>query len=150
MNAFRELAILAAGLLASGQLFAQSCPAGSERVTANLQNFLAGKMVCAAIPGGDRWQEHHQGSGVTASPLVDYKKGPSDLVDPSKQVGTWQASNGADATVTYTYGSLIYTYLVCAVPNIATAASITFVPSGAGTLITGATLFASGAPTACP
>lgn len=68
-----------------------------------LQNTLSGMTVCATR-GDEQWQEQHQGSSGGA--LVDYKKGPSDPVDPSKEVGSWNISGtGTNAVVTYNYGS---------------------------------------------
>lgn len=76
------------------------------RVTGNaLNTLIAGNTVCASR-GADRWQEQHRGGGA----LWDYKRGPNDTVDPSKQVGTW--SIGAN-NVTYSYtGGPSYTYSV--------------------------------------
>jgi hypothetical protein len=76
-----------------------------------LQNTLSGMTVCATR-GDEKWQEQHQGSGGGA--LVDYKKGPSDPVDPSKEVGSWNISGtGTNAVVNYNYsGGGTYSYAV--------------------------------------
>lgn len=63
-----------------------------------LQDLLPGKTVCA-VRGSDRWQEQHRAGGQ----LWDYKKGPSDPVDPSKQLGSWSIGGPANRQVTYTY-----------------------------------------------
>jgi hypothetical protein len=121
---------------------AQSCAAGSERVTGGntLRTLLTGKTVCAAR-ASERWQEFHNSTGA----LVDYKRGPSDVVDPSKTVGSWSATNGSSATVSYNYGTGgSFAYIVCAVPTVAAPTSYTFV--GAST-IPGATLKVG--PVAC-
>jgi hypothetical protein len=111
-----------------------ACPAGAQ-VTAGLTALLTSRTVCASVAGGDKWQEFHTPGGV----LVDYKRGATDPVDPTTQVGTWSIDT-ANSTVTYNYGpSAIYTYIVCGVPA-ATPTSFIFVPAGAGTLITGAIL----------
>ena len=77
-----------------------------------LQQLLGGKMVCANL-GNEQWQEWH--NGTTSGPVVDYKKGPGDPVDPSETVGSYaiSANGAADATVAYTYGSSTYRYAVC-------------------------------------
>jgi hypothetical protein len=147
-----RVAVCVFGALVASSVFAQPlplCPSGSARVS-DLQTFLQSKMVCAKL-SDRRWQEHHQGAGAAGSVLVDYKLGPGHPVDPTKQVGTWQATTGTASEVTYTYGSLVFRYFICAVPSVASATSYTFVPvAGAGTLITGATIFASASAVACP
>lgn len=65
---------------------------------------LSGKTLCYT-KANDRFQEYHAPSGA----LIDYKKGPTDKVDPSKTVGSWSANGN---NVTYTYGSQNYTYAV--------------------------------------
>lgn len=53
--------------------------------------------TCVLSPGG---------------PILDYKRGPSDAIDPSKVVGTYSINMGNN-TVTYNYGdpSGPYTYV---------------------------------------
>lgn len=69
---------------------------GANSVTAVLQ----GSTVCA-MRGADKWQEYHQAGGA----LIDYKKGPNDRVDPTKQVGSWSVTgNGVGTKVNYVYG----------------------------------------------
>jgi len=73
-----------------------------------LTTLIAGNTVCATR-GGEQWQEQHRG-GPLAGALYDYKKGPSDPVDPTKQVGNWSI---AVDNVTYAYtGGPSYTYSV--------------------------------------
>lgn len=70
---------------------------GADVLTAALQN----NTLCSRR-GTDRWQEYHQAGGA----VIDYKRGPSDKVDPSKQVGTWSVSGaGARTKLTYNYGA---------------------------------------------
>lgn len=91
--------------------FASAACTSSSQVTgsATLTTLLAGKTICASR-GGDRWQEYHQAGGA----LIDYKKGPTDPVDPTKQVGTWTVTgNGSGTQVRYNYGQgASYTYKV--------------------------------------
>jgi hypothetical protein len=77
----------------------------NTRVTGNaLQTLLTGSLVCGRPAAGytgspsDRWQEEH----IAGGQLFDYKKGPSDTVDPRKQVGTWSI---AANQVTYNYSA---------------------------------------------
>lgn len=92
-------------LAADAAMAACSAPAATQvKNTGNndaLTALLLGNTVCT-ISGGDRWQEEHHAGGV----LKDFKKGPSDKVDPTKQVGTWAVMGmGATTTVTYNYGN---------------------------------------------
>lgn len=77
--------------------------------SATLTTLLGGKTICASR-GADRWQEYHQAGGA----LIDYKKGPTDPVDPTKQVGTWTVTgNGSGTQLRYDYGrGQNYTYKV--------------------------------------
>jgi hypothetical protein len=129
--------------LASGPAFSQDCPAGTTRQTGgtpanptaggNFTDFISGNTICAAR-GGERWQEQHRGS----SQLWDYKLGSSSTVDPTKQVGSWSATNGSNATVTHTYGGTSYVWAVC---RVGTAAPFTYtLVSTTGGTITGATI----------
>lgn len=102
--------ITVAGLLALGflsiptQAFA-ACTANTKMSVAQLTALLPGKVVCARNGLEWKWQELHVGApGATSGALIDYKKGPNDPVDPSKNVGNWQiAGNGNNATVVYSY-----------------------------------------------
>ena len=92
-----------------------SAPASTPINTVSaLTTLLSGKTVCVpdATPASWKWQEYHQAGGD----LVDYKKGPSDTIDPSEKVGTWAVSgntNGQRARVTHDYGTGgKYTYTV--------------------------------------
>ncbi len=94
--------IALAGL--SAQAGADCLP--NTRVTgAALTNLVSGNTVCATS-GTKTWQEQHRAGGQ----LWDYKKGPNDPVDPSKQVGTWSIA-GNNVTYSYT-GGPSYTYSI--------------------------------------
>jgi len=88
----------------AGDVLAQgACTAGLT--AAQLVTTLSGKYVCAKRPGpvdSDTWNELHQGTTAAGGPILDYKRGPSDPVDPSKVVGTYIIN--ANNTVTYNYG----------------------------------------------
>lgn len=152
----RTLATIAALALysASSVAWAQSCPAGTLRVTSgtptapnngagNLQSFIRGATVCLAR-GADRWQEYHGPNGD----LIDYKRGPNDPMDPTKKVGTWgvtgvspaataspgdprgaRAPRDENATLTHTYGNLTYAFAVCVPAGQARTANPSYVLS---------------------
>ena len=66
-------------------------------------SLLSDKLVCGRPAAGstnDRWQEEHIVKTKNGGDLYDYKKGPTDKVDPRVKVGTWAASSNQ---VTYTY-----------------------------------------------
>jgi hypothetical protein len=91
-----------------------SCGGGARLTEAEIGALLFNKTVCAKL-GTDAWQEFHNGS-VSGGRVIDYKLGPNDKVDPSKDMGSWQPTggNGAQARVTYNYGSGgSYAYEVC-------------------------------------
>lgn len=96
--------VLLAGV--SGEAIAIDCTNGTQLKNTGaapnvVANALSGKTVCATL-GSQKWQEYHQPGGS----LIDYKKGPSDPVDPTKTVGTWSTSgNGNNSRVTYNYGT---------------------------------------------
>lgn len=108
MKAFTLSAALASVALA-GPAHAACTAATQVQGAATLRGVLAGNTVCASR-GNDRWQEFHQAGGA----LIDYKKGPNDKVDPTKQVGTWTVTgNGAGTQLRYDYGpGANYTYKV--------------------------------------
>lgn len=96
--------VLLAGI--SGEVMAIDCSGGTRlQNTGGNPNVVAsaisGKTVCATL-GGQKWQEYHHPGGS----LIDYKRGPSHPIDPTKTVGTWGTSGtGANSQVTYNYGT---------------------------------------------
>ena len=108
MKCLLASAVLSFALMPS--IAGAACTAASHVTGATtLTTLLQGKTLCA-LRGTDRWQEFHQAGGA----LIDYKKGPTDPVDPTKQVGTWTVSgNGSGTQVRYSYGQgASYTYKV--------------------------------------
>lgn len=79
-------------------------------LNANAVNpLLTNNTVCSpanCTPATCNWQEQHRAGGA----LWDYKKGASDLVDPTKQVGNWSVANNGKITHSYTGGGGSYTY----------------------------------------
>ncbi|MDP2783358.1 MAG: hypothetical protein Q8O38_02000 [Sulfurimicrobium sp.] len=129
--------VLLAGI--SGEVMAVDCSDGTQlKNTVSdpnvVANTLSGKTVCATN-GGDKWQEFHQAGGA----LIDYKKGPNDLVDKTKQVGTWStARGGSDSLVTYNYGTGgTYSYEVHLSGGIYTFCGVSPAPTLDVTLLSG-------------
>jgi hypothetical protein len=56
--------------------------------------------------GVESWNELHSGGLIT-----DYKRGPADSIDPSKQIGTYTVSSDASGGVLNdTYGGTTFSY----------------------------------------
>lgn len=110
-----------------------TCPAGTTRVQ-QVSQLVRGNTMCAAR-NGDSWQEFHSGSGNNGA-LIDYKLGPNHPIDPTKQVGTWNAQNGANSSLTHTYGNTSYGWVVCD----AGGGRYTLVSTGAAGTITDVTI----------
>ena len=73
----------------------QNCSCGSgQRVAPDtkIAALLGGKTVCASLSATEQWQEYHVGNSTAGGDLIDYKKGPSDAVDPTEKVGTWSTT----------------------------------------------------------
>ena len=97
----------------------------ARRVTGNaLDTLVSGNTVCATR-GADRWQEQHRAGGQ----LWDFKKGPSDPVDPTSQVGTWAIVSN-DVIHSYT-GGPSFTYSIHGSGPYSFCANGTAVVSGA-------------------
>lgn len=108
-------AAIAAALATLPAVSMAACASPSTRVNTigSLSALLQGNTVCVPIVTQPvmTWQEEHRAGGA----LWDYKKGPSDKLDPSKQEGTWaiNGSNARSVFVTYDYGGgQIYSYSV--------------------------------------
>ena len=86
----------------AGNAVAQAGPCGGfngVKTAADIQTLLAGKYACVH----NQWNELHSGGT-----LIDFKKGPSDPVNPSEQVGTYTITAGTAASydrITYNYGT---------------------------------------------
>lgn len=94
-----------------GEALATNCSAsaGYTQITGSgLRTVLSGKTACKSNGSDWEWQEYHSSSGN----LVDWKKGPSDPIDPSTTVGFWLVTAGTKSTAKYTYGSNVYNYNV--------------------------------------
>ncbi len=89
-------------LLASAATGEAMADCSTNRVAGGnaLRDLLRANTICVPEAGGG-WnsQEEHHANGE----LWDYKLGNNDPVDPRKQVGTWSATNGANARVSYIY-----------------------------------------------
>jgi hypothetical protein len=144
-HAIRILTLVAATGLVAGQASAQVvCPGGTTRVTTTLQSLISGNTVCGgSSSNSDTWQEYHQGAG--SGPLIDWKLGPNHPVDPMSQVGTWSAGNDANALLTHTYGTSVYSWLVC---QSGTSNNFALVSTSGAATLTGVTVKAGQG--ACP
>ena len=127
--AMRFVVCLVLALIAGGAS-AQSCSCASgsngSLVTGQaLTNLLDGKTVCVGSAPTWQHQEQHRAGGA----LWDYKRGPTDAVDKTAQLGTWSLNtSGANSAVTYLYtGGGSHTFKVCAST---TAATYGFCPVG--------------------
>jgi hypothetical protein len=78
-----------------------------------IQTLLANNTACVGHTPAATWSEWH--NGTVAGSLVDWKKGPTDPVDPTTSVGTYSITSSITAgTVAYTYstGGPVYAYYV--------------------------------------
>jgi hypothetical protein len=100
---------------------AMAACSGTQISDGALTSLLSGNSMCQSSP--EVAQEQHVAGGV----LQDYKKGPSDPVDPTSTIGSWAVSgSGASTIVTYTYGSNSYSYNVFLVSGTAGADGSTY------------------------
>ena len=82
---------------------------GSSSTATSLGSLLIGNTVCVGTTGHWEAQEFHKSDGN----LIDWKKGASDPVDPTKSVGSWSITGtGTSARVNYTYDSTTYSNIV--------------------------------------
>lgn len=102
--------------LVTGQAIA-ACPTAKADAAsaADIQTLLTtvGRYACGTDYGGRRFNQYLVG-GVSGQ-VWDYKKGPTDPIDKSKQLGTYtiEATGGTGPDlITYTYGSTTYSYAI--------------------------------------
>lgn len=119
-----------------GSAMACSCNGTDQLKNGALSTALSNNTVCVPSAGGG-WEFQEQHIGVGNGSLVDYKRGPSDPVDPTETLGTWAVTGtGANTVVTYNYGSGgVYVFNVCQ-----SGSSIGFCPSGTATPTVNGTL----------
>ena len=104
------------GALGPGTAMAVNCVAGGGYAQLNQTQVeaLVGTSMACYPAAGPPWtnQEYHGGSVTSASgTITDYKKGPGDPRDPTKQIGSY--SIDGTGAITYTYGGApTYTYTV--------------------------------------
>jgi hypothetical protein len=82
----------------------------SPGTSVNLAFVLSGNTICVGSGPIFQNQEYHQAGGI----ITDFKKGPGDSVDPTKDIGTWLVSgSGPNTIVTYNYaGAGVYAFTV--------------------------------------
>ncbi len=108
-----SLASVAFLLAAAPAVSSAACAAPATRVAtvADLTTLLKNNTACVGSAPPFESQELHQDGGA----LIDYKRGPGDKIDPTKQIGKWSiiGSNARGVFVSYDYGQgKIYTYSV--------------------------------------
>lgn len=101
-----------------------------------IQSVLGGKYACVGTPLQN--DELHTGTTTdTSGQVLDYKKGPSDPVDPSDTpahpTGTYSISG---EVITYTYGSLTFSYNINQAPSGSVYTFCRVTPTGADLLVT--------------
>lgn len=113
--------VIFCGLLVSSAVFAAppvtppgQCSPTKQLSAAEIQGFIGNNTLCANS-STEKWQEFHE--GASGGNLKDYKKGPSDPVDPTATVGSWSTTasgNGAnqDDRLVHTYGGTPYSWQV--------------------------------------
>ena len=96
-------------VLGAAQLFAADGARAQTTLTASqIQALLTTNYACGSS-GTEKWDEILIGGA--SGDVNDYKKGPSDPVDPSAKVGIYTIN--ANDTITYNYGSGgTYTYSI--------------------------------------
>jgi len=83
--------------------FTQNAFAACDNPVSNATAELSNTTVCVGSSPNWEHQEEHYSNGD----LWDYKKGPSDPIDPSEDLGSWEATG---SVVTYNYGSAPYIF----------------------------------------
>jgi hypothetical protein len=100
------LAMLVAAAI-PGQASAVCVASGSyvQLAAVNIKNLLApasgSSIACVGTSGNYTNQEVLQNS-LTGN-ITDYKKGPSDPIDPSKVIGTYTITSGPPGQIAYSY-----------------------------------------------
>jgi hypothetical protein len=79
-----------------------------ELSSTDIEALLGGSMACYPASGPYTNQEFHTGaSNASTGNIIDYKKGPTDPIDPSKTIGSYNITTtigrGSHAIITYTY-----------------------------------------------
>ena len=97
-------------ILGSGSAFALSCVKSTNYIrldVTQVKTLLIGQTVCYPQSGPYENQESLDKAGN----VTDFKKGPSDKVDPTKVVGAYTVTT--DGYITYNYiGGGSYTYQI--------------------------------------
>ena len=109
MNPIKATMALALVLGATQFLAAGAAQAQTALTGAQIQALLTTNYACGSS-GTEKWDEKLIGG--TAGNVTDYKKGPSDPIDPTAVVGSYTIDTVIN-TITYSYtGGGIYTYTV--------------------------------------
>ena len=88
--------------------FSNANPTYALLTQSGIETLLGQSMACYPTAAPYENQEYHTGTtGSSTGNIIDYKKGPTDPVDPSKQIGSY--SIAAVGGRPY-YGTITYTY----------------------------------------
>jgi hypothetical protein len=109
-------------VVGTSHVMAQNCVnASTAGMTAGQMNTLiSNKYACANFSPTEHWNELHA-SAAGHGNVLDYKKGPTDPIDPSDTAGhptgTFTLANGpggaqGPGTITYTYPSGSFGYYI--------------------------------------
>jgi hypothetical protein len=119
--------ILVAGVLFGAGVGNAAAQCAPQMTLTQLQALLPNHTACVGTTPNATWSEWH--NGASSGSVVDWKKGPSDPVDPTTSVGTYAITGNTEGSaVTYTYGSRVYTYTVTQ----GAGPVYTFCPAGGG------------------
>jgi hypothetical protein len=112
---------IALSAFGAGQAAAQNCTTASTAgLKANkISSLIANQYACADLSATEHWNELHNSASGSGS-VLDYKKGPTDPVDPSDTVshptGTFSitapSGDANPGVITYTYPSGSFGYYV--------------------------------------
>lgn len=96
-------------LLSASSSYASADCTDAPLTEGQLSTVISGNMACVGASGNWESQEFH---GALDN-LKDYKRGPDHATDPTVTVGSWAIGSDTNGgTITYTYGTNIYTYKV--------------------------------------
>jgi hypothetical protein len=130
---FLLLAVGCAGSARAGDCRTPNPPVYSQLSQTDIAALLGGNTACNPV-GGPPWenQEAHSGSPTAlAGNVIDYKKGPGDPIDPSKQIGSYSISGSSNGTIQYTYdGGGSFTYQIWGATPVTTGTTYDFCNGG--------------------
>ena len=117
----KQAIVIATVLAFNASQVLANCPSGGnlgDSGQQTIQNVLGGNYACVYNPTLQNNEQHTGSATDTTGFVLDYKKGPGDPADPSDTLshptGSYSISGNL---ITYTYGSLTYSYNINATPS---------------------------------